>query len=69
VIFEIKLTLLQTIHILQYMTYIILKHTTFIKIHTNIIIFDTFNKTVPQRDLRISLHGYILYIYIVLHPI
>jgi hypothetical protein len=27
----------------------------FIKTHTNITIFDTFDGTVPQRDLRISL--------------
>ena len=55
-IFVIKLILLQTTHILQHLTYIFSKYTQhFIKIHTNITIFDTFGKKVPQWDLRISL--------------
>ena len=35
-------------------TYFTIIDTHFIKIHTNIIIFDTFGGTVPPRDLSIS---------------
>jgi hypothetical protein len=41
----------------------ITQHTTFYKILTNIIIFDTFGRMVPQRDLRISLKVYMYYIF------
>ena len=46
-IFVINLILLQATYILQQRTQILSKH-------TNITIFDTFGRTVPLRDLRIS---------------
>ena len=49
VIFMIKLTLLQNY------THFIITNKHFIKTHTNIIIFDTFDGTIPLRYLRISL--------------
>ena len=43
-------------NILQHLTYILSKHTQyFIRTHTNITNFDTFNGTVAQQDLRIFL--------------
>ena len=47
-IFEIKLTLLQNY------THFTTLDRHFIKTHTNITIFNTFDGTVPLRDLRIS---------------
>ena len=46
VIFVIKLTLLQTTHIFQHLTYIVSKH-----IQT---LHDTFGETILQWNLRIS---------------
>ncbi len=55
-IFVIKLILLQNYTYFTKPDRHLLKHTQyFIRTHTNIINFDTFGGTVPQRDLKISL--------------
>ncbi len=54
VIFVIKLILIQTTHILQHLTDIYQNTQYFIRTSTNITIFDTLDRIVPQQDLRIS---------------
>ena len=60
VIFVIKLTLLQTIHILQYLTYILLKHTQhFFKTHKYYNFFTPF-KVLFFLSFSLSLYIYFL---------
>jgi hypothetical protein len=54
-----KVNFTTKLHILQHPDIHLSKHTQhFIRIHTNIINFDTFGGTVPLRDLKISLFIY-----------